>query len=142
MKQGFIKAKYYNVNVLPGRNWQLIAMIVILYYNQKNFMPQENYPSILLGKAVEQFAILPGIGERSALRMALFLLRQGKQEAIEFNQNIQDFLEKIQFCKVCQYTNTIGKLSCLISFGNMKIQGQKMDDFFAKNSGGGFPHLW
>ena len=42
-------------------------------------MHSENYPSRILAEAVEQFSKLPGIGERSALRMALFLLRQKKE---------------------------------------------------------------
>lgn len=64
-------------------------------------MIQEEYPSKLLSKVVGQFAQLPGIGERTALRLVLFLLRSGKDTALDFSQSIHDFIENIKFCKVC-----------------------------------------
>lgn len=64
-------------------------------------MPSENYPSRLLSAAVEQFSRLPGIGERTALRLALFLLRSNKEEALNFGNTINEFIENIKFCKVC-----------------------------------------
>ena len=39
-------------------------------------MMNEQYPSALLEKAVGEFAKLPGIGRKSALRLVLHLLRQ------------------------------------------------------------------
>lgn len=36
----------------------------------------QRYPSILLEKAVEEFAKLPGIGRKTAMRLVLYLLRQ------------------------------------------------------------------
>jgi recombination protein RecR len=62
---------------------------------------QEEYPSKLLAQAVEQFSRLPGIGERTALRLVLFLLRSGKENALEFSKTIEAFIENIQFCKEC-----------------------------------------
>ena len=44
-------------------------------------MTQGNYPSKLLADAVSQFAKLPGIGERTALRLVLYLMKLGKSEA-------------------------------------------------------------
>jgi recombination protein RecR len=64
-------------------------------------MPGENYPSRLLSNAVEQFSRLPGIGERTALRLVLFLLRLNKDEALNFSHTISEFIENIKFCKVC-----------------------------------------
>jgi len=64
-------------------------------------MPSENYPSRLLSEAVEQFSRLPGIGERSALRLVLFLLRLKKEDALNFGHTINEFIEKIKFCKIC-----------------------------------------
>lgn len=64
-------------------------------------MPSENYPSRLLSDAVDQFSRLPGIGERTALRLVLFLLRLNKEEALKFGETINEFIEKIKFCKVC-----------------------------------------
>lgn len=64
-------------------------------------MIQDNYPSKLLSDVVNQFATLPGIGERTALRLVLHLLRAGKVNALEFSRSVQEFIEKIQFCSVC-----------------------------------------
>jgi recombination protein RecR len=64
-------------------------------------MIKENYPSKLLADAVEQFKRLPGIGERSALRLALFLLRLKKEDALDFGLVINNFIENIKYCKVC-----------------------------------------
>jgi recombination protein RecR len=64
-------------------------------------MIRENYPSKLLTEAVEQFSRLPGIGERTALRLVLFLLRQGKEEGLKFSQTLGKFIENIRFCNTC-----------------------------------------
>jgi recombination protein RecR len=64
-------------------------------------MANLNYPSRLLSAAVEQFSGLPGIGERTALRMALFLLKQEKNTALQFSRTIGEFIENIQFCQTC-----------------------------------------
>lgn len=60
-----------------------------------------NYPSQLLSAAVEQFASLPGIGERTALRMVLFLLKQKKENALKFSQSVAELVENIHFCTTC-----------------------------------------
>jgi recombination protein RecR len=82
-------------------NWHLNAMIVILYHIHAQNMVPENYPSKLLSNVIRQFAGLPGIGERTALRLVLHLHRSGKENALEFSRSIQDFIENIRFCKVC-----------------------------------------
>lgn len=64
-------------------------------------MIKENYPSKLLADAVEQFKRLPGVGERTALRLALFLLRHKKEDALDFGLKINHFIENIKYCKVC-----------------------------------------
>ncbi|MBN2486162.1 MAG: recombination protein RecR [Bacteroidales bacterium] len=64
-------------------------------------MPNLNYPSKLLAAAVEQFTSLPGIGERTALRLSLFMLKQDKQLAIKFGNSINELIEKVHFCKIC-----------------------------------------
>ena len=43
-------------------------------------MNNHHYPSILLENAVNQFAKLPGIGRKTALRLVLHLLKQEKSE--------------------------------------------------------------
>ncbi len=64
-------------------------------------MAHLNYPSRLLAAAVEQFSRLPGIGERTALRLALFLLRLKKEEAMLFSETLANFVDNIMFCNTC-----------------------------------------
>ena len=67
-------------------------------------MDLSRFPSKLLEEAVDEFAKLPGIGRRTALRLVLHLLKQDKDEVIYFGNAIIQLKEKIKKCKVC---NTI-----------------------------------
>jgi recombination protein RecR len=64
-------------------------------------MTNFQYPSQLLNDAVEQFSGLPGIGERTALRLVLFLLRKEKSDAMQFTRSLNDLFENVHFCKEC-----------------------------------------
>ena len=55
----------------------------------------EKFPSRLLENAVNEFAKLPGIGRKSALRMVLYILRQEKEEARAFGNSIIDLRNNI-----------------------------------------------
>lgn len=57
--------------------------------------------SVLLQRAIDAFSSLPGIGPKSALRLALHTLRQDKEYAHVFCQNLLDFVDNIRFCKEC-----------------------------------------
>ena len=61
----------------------------------------QKYPSQLLENAVNAFASLPGIGRKSALRMALHILRQGPNNAHKFISAISEMSENIQYCEEC-----------------------------------------
>jgi recombination protein RecR len=61
----------------------------------------QNYSSKLLEETVEEFASLPGIGRKSALRMVLFLLKQQDKEVERFGQTILRMKKEIMHCKVC-----------------------------------------
>jgi recombination protein RecR len=61
----------------------------------------DKYPSKLLENAVQEFSKLPGIGERTALRLVLWLLNQDKQEAVGFGNSIIELKEQVKFCKTC-----------------------------------------
>ena len=58
------------------------------------------YPASL-GKLIEQFSKFPGIGKKSAERLALFILRTPKEFSAELAQSLLEVKEKIQFCSVC-----------------------------------------
>lgn len=60
-----------------------------------------DYPSKVLSKAVEEIAGLPGIGKKSALRLALHLLRQPSSQGIALGSAIQTLVTDIRYCKNC-----------------------------------------
>ncbi len=60
------------------------------------------YNVVVLNKLVEQFERLPGIGRKSAQRLAFHLLNQPPERAKEFAQAILDASQKIKHCTVCQ----------------------------------------
>lgn len=58
-------------------------------------------PSTLLENAVAQFAKLPGIGKKTALRLVLHLLKQEVNEVALFGDTLTKMRKEIQFCKRC-----------------------------------------
>lgn len=58
-------------------------------------------PSSLLEQAVDQLSTLPGIGRRTAMRLALDLLRREKQEVARFSEAIRRMRDEVRFCEVC-----------------------------------------
>jgi len=60
-----------------------------------------NTPSKLLDQGVEAFASLPGIGRKTALRLALHMLRQPKDLVSEFSHAIIQMRTDIKFCNRC-----------------------------------------
>ena len=61
----------------------------------------EKYPSKLLENAVNEFAKLPGIGRKSALRLVLHLLRQNSEDVNNFGNSLIELRNEIKHCKVC-----------------------------------------
>lgn len=64
-------------------------------------MFKDRYPSRLLEDAVEQIGMLPGIGKRSALRIALFLLRQPVENVRHLAASLAGLRENARYCSVC-----------------------------------------
>ena len=60
------------------------------------------YPSMLLQRAVTEISKLPGIGQKTALRLALHLLRQETEEADRMAQSIMDLRHGVRKCRVCR----------------------------------------
>ena len=54
-----------------------------------------------LSKLIEQFERLPGIGSKTAQRLAYSVLNMPKEQAQEFSNAITDAHEKIKYCEVC-----------------------------------------
>lgn len=59
------------------------------------------YPSVLLTRAVEEFAKLPGIGQKTALRLVLHLLRQEPERAIQLGDSLQRLRREVKYCRCC-----------------------------------------
>ncbi|WP_026473744.1 recombination mediator RecR [Alkaliflexus imshenetskii] len=64
-------------------------------------MNSSRFPSRLLENAVNEFSRLPGIGRKTALRLALFILKQEKDDVQRFSEAVKALREEIQYCKVC-----------------------------------------
>ena len=60
-----------------------------------------NYSSKLLEAAVKSFSTLPGIGKKTALRLALFLLKRDKEDVATFAESIASFRNNIKHCNKC-----------------------------------------
>ena len=61
----------------------------------------EKYPSKLLENAVDAISSLPGVGARSALRLALHLLKQPKENVHHFTQAINMLSDEVRYCREC-----------------------------------------
>jgi len=59
-------------------------------------------PSVLLENAVNEFANLPGIGKKTALRMVLHLLKQDIMMVENFSETIARMRREIKFCQRCR----------------------------------------
>ena len=61
----------------------------------------QQYPSVLLEKAVNEFAKLPGIGRKTAMRLVLYLLRQDEHAVESFGNAIITLKREVKYCKIC-----------------------------------------
>lgn len=61
----------------------------------------QQYPSLLLENAVNEFAKLPGVGKKTALRLVLHLLRQSEEDVDNFGNTIMQLKHEVHYCKVC-----------------------------------------
>jgi len=59
------------------------------------------YSSRLLEKAVEEISQLPGIGKRTALRLALHLLKQPPSQTEQLVKALSEFRQNIRYCQTC-----------------------------------------
>lgn len=62
---------------------------------------KEKYPSKLLEEAVDAIGSLPGIGRRSALRLALHLLKQPQENVHHFTSAIDRLRDEVKYCRTC-----------------------------------------
>lgn len=63
---------------------------------------KETYPSALLTEAVDAISSLPGVGRRSALRLALHLLKQPEANVHHFTESIDRLRTQVRYCQCCR----------------------------------------
>ena len=63
---------------------------------------KENYPSRLLEEAVDAIGSLPGVGRRSALRLALHLLKQPAENVHHFTDAVNRLRDEACYCRECR----------------------------------------
>ena len=64
-------------------------------------MIQQQYPSQLLERAVQEFSRLPGVGRKTALRLVLHLLRQTDDDVLQFTETIARMKQEVKYCRIC-----------------------------------------
>ena len=80
------------------------------------------YSSKLIAEAVAEFQRLPGIGEKTALRLVLHLLKQDKQRVSAFGDTVSRMRSEIRFCTTCH--NVSDHDTCDICSNPMRDQSQ------------------
>ena len=76
------------------------------------------FSSLLLENAVNEFATLPGIGKKTALRLVLHLIKKDLSSVNNFSRAIQKMREEILFCTQCH--NISDKDMCNICSNRMR----------------------
>ena len=78
------------------------------------------FSSQLLENAVNEFAKLPGIGKKTALRLVLHLIKQDINEVENFSETISKMRNEIKFCSRCY--NISDTDTCKICSNSMRQQ--------------------
>ncbi|MGL4520943.1 MAG: recombination mediator RecR [Bacilli bacterium] len=61
-----------------------------------------HYPEPIL-KLIESYSRLPGIGQKTAARLAFFILKMEKEDVVQFAQALIEAKEKLKPCTICGY---------------------------------------
>ena len=64
-------------------------------------MINEQYPSKLLERAVQELTHLPGVGRKTALGFALYLLKQKKEDVHAFSDSLTTLRDEVKHCCIC-----------------------------------------
>lgn len=77
-----------------------------------------NFSSKLLEDAVNEFSKLPGIGQKTALRLVLHLLNKDQEEVDQFGNTVIKLRKEIKHCSICH--NISDQQTCNICLSNKK----------------------
>ncbi len=92
----------------------------IAYRFQTGYLCTMQFSSGLLESAVNEFARLPGIGKKTALRLVLHLLKQDVNDVVHFSDTIAKMRREIKFCSRC--FNVADGLLCAICSNSYRQQ--------------------
>lgn len=59
------------------------------------------YTSASIEQLVEEFSQLPGIGKKTALRLALYILKMPRERVASFSSALMNVKEKVRYCSIC-----------------------------------------
>lgn len=80
------------------------------------------FSSRLIEDAVTQFATLPGIGKKTALRLVLHLLKQDVEKVTQFGNTVMQMRNQIQFCATCHNVSDQAQCRICSDFSRKKNQ--------------------
>jgi recombination protein RecR len=81
------------------QRYLLFLYLCPLHFEYKEM--NEQYPSVLLERAVNEFSKLPGIGKKTAMRLVLYLLRQDTALTDTFAKALTTLRHEVKYCHVC-----------------------------------------
>jgi len=79
------------------------------------------YTSESVEQLVEEFAQLPGIGKKTAQRLALFILKLPREKVVTFSQALINIKDKVRYCSVC--SNITESNPCFICSSSKRTRG-------------------
>ena len=81
-----------------------------------------NFSSVLLENAVNEFAKLPGIGKKTALRLILHLLKQNNEQVQYFSETISKMRSEIKYCQRCHNVSDANICNICSNYARVKNQ--------------------
>ncbi len=70
------------------------------------------YPSKVVEDAVEEISRLPGIGKKTALRLALYLLKQPAEQTSDLSTSLNKLRRNIKYCRTCHIIADVEDCTC------------------------------
>lgn len=79
------------------------------------------FPSKLVERAVEEISKLPGIGKKTAMRLALHLLKQPEESTVDLSVSLKDLRENIKYCKTCHIIADTEECTCQTAYRDTSV---------------------
>lgn len=79
------------------------------------------YPSKLVEHAVDEISRLPGIGKKTALRLALHLLKQPENATLDLSTSLKDLREKVKYCSTCHIIADVEECTCQNAYRDTSV---------------------